>query len=351
MPYLICVIAFIISSLAIPSLISIANDKGAVSFPGNRHIHTCPTPKFGGIAIALSVLLISPFIFTIDKVIGAYLLASSLILILGIIDDLRGANWTMKLGFSLAATSILVFGGGIWITNLGNLSGSGDIQLGLWGIPFTYFAVFGVMNAINLIDGLNGLACGISSIAFLSYAVLASASGNETVLYFSLASLGAALGLLKYNYPFARIFMGDSGSLFLGFSLAALAILLTQGEGTINPIVPVLILGIPIFDTVRVLIIRIINKRPPFVGDKAHLHHLMLRSGMPPNRVVITIWIISSLASLLAFLLFTYDSWITLAVFCIVCMSIGIFINNLRILKLRTAGKKEGRPQYLSISP
>jgi UDP-GlcNAc:undecaprenyl-phosphate GlcNAc-1-phosphate transferase len=276
----------------------------------------------------------SPFIFSIDRVIGSYLLSSALMLMLGIIDDIKGIDWKMKLGFSIASTSILIVGGGIWITNLGDLFGFGEIYLGYWGIPFTFFAVFGVINAINLIDGLNGLACGVSSVAFTSFAVFASMSGNSTVFYLSLANLGATLGLFRYNYPKAKIFMGDSGSQFLGFSLAVMAILLTQHTGTINPLAPVVILIIPIFDTLRVLTVRIINKRHPFLGDKTHLHHLMVRSGIPQYRVVLIIWGLSLLMSLLAFLLFRYDSLLMLLALCIVITSISLFIKNLQIIKL-----------------
>jgi UDP-GlcNAc:undecaprenyl-phosphate GlcNAc-1-phosphate transferase len=206
----------------------------------------------------------------------------------------------------------------------------------MWGLPFTIFAVFGVVNAINLIDGLNGLACGVSSIAFVSFAIFASVSGNTAVLTLSIACLGATLGLFRYNYPRARIFMGDSGSLFLGFSLAMLSIMLTQDKGTINPMVPVIVLGIPIFDTVRVLVIRLINKKHPFSGDRTHLHHLMIRSGIPLNRVVKTIWILSALMSFIACTLVTLDGWGLLLIYCISMALIGVFIENLKILKTNT---------------
>jgi len=333
MTYIVFFAAFITSFSIVPLVTSFAHNRGAVAIPGRRHTHLYPTPKLGGIAIASGVLIISPIIFPIDRVIGSYLLASSVMLLLGIIDDIRGANWKVKLAFTVIATLIMKFGGGVWINNIGDLFGIGEIKLGIWGIPFTIFAVFGVVNAINLIDGLNGLACGVSSIAFVSFAIFASISGNETVLVLSIASLGATLGLFRYNYPRARIFMGDSGSLFLGFSLAMLAILLTQGEGTVNPMIPVIILGIPIFDTVRVLFIRIINRKHPFRGDKTHLHHLMKRSGIPLNRVVKTIWILSSLMSLIAFILYTYDAWLMFVIFCISIALIGVFIENLKILR------------------
>jgi UDP-GlcNAc:undecaprenyl-phosphate GlcNAc-1-phosphate transferase len=336
MTYIIFFAAFITSFSIVPIVTAFANNSGAIAVPGRRHTHSYPTPKLGGIAIAAGVLIISPIIFPVDRVIGSYLLASSVMLLLGIIDDIRGTNWKVKLAFTVVATLIMKFGGGVWITTVGDLFGVGDITLGIWGLPFTIFAVFGVVNAINLIDGLNGLACGVSSIAFLSFAIFASISGNETVLVLSIASLGATLGLFRYNYPRARIFMGDSGSLFLGFSLAMLAILLTQGEGKINPMIPVIVLGIPIFDTVRVLCIRIINSRHPFKGDRTHLHHLMKRSGIPLHRVVKTIWILSVLMSSIAFTLYDYDGWLMLLIYCISLALIGVFIENLKILREST---------------
>ena len=334
MSYFVFFIAFAISSVTVPPILSLAKNNGAIALPGNRHIHTKPTPKFGGIAIALSVFIISAFLFKIDRVIASYLASSALMLLLGIIDDVKATNWKLKLLFSLSATSIFIFGCGIWIKSLGNLFGIGEIQLGLWGIPFTYFAVFGVINAINLIDGLDGLASGVSSIAFTSFAIFAYMNGNNTVFYLSLVNLGATLGLLRYNYPNARIFIGDSGSLFLGFSLAVMAILLTQGSNSIRPMVPVLILGIPIFDTLRVMVFRIMHRRNPFHGDKTHLHHLMHRSGTQTTHVAKRIWALSCVMSFLAFALYSFDSWLMLLIYADVAVLMGIFIENLGILKL-----------------
>jgi UDP-GlcNAc:undecaprenyl-phosphate GlcNAc-1-phosphate transferase len=331
--------AFAVSFLVVPVVISLAHNSGAIAHPGRRHFHSDPTPKFGGIAIASGVLLVSPFVFSIDRVIGSYIVSSALMLLLGVIDDVRGANWKVKLVFSIIATSIIIFGTGIWIKSLGNLFGLGEVYLGYWGIPFTYFAVFGVINAINLVDGLNGLACGISSIAFLAFAVFASHIGNDTVFYLSVANLGATLGLFYYNYPKARIFMGDSGSLFLGFSLAVLAIFITQGEQSIDPMVPVLVLGLPIFDTLRVMVTRVKNRRHPFHADKTHIHHLMMRSGVPLNRVVQKCWLLSALMASMAFVLHSFQSSIMLLVFCIILGLIGIFIQNLRIIKTTSTRK------------
>ena len=333
MPFIVFLTAFIISAVAVPSVKLLAFNKRAIALPGRRHVHSEPTPKFGGIAIALGVLLISPFIFTIDKIIASYLASSAIMLILGIIDDVKGTGWKLKLTISIIATSIFIFGSGIWIKTLGNLFGTGEIYLGIWGIPFTYLAVFGIINAINLIDGLNGLACGVSAIAFITFAAFGYMDGNHTVFYLGLATTGATMGLFKYNYPDAKIFMGDSGSLFIGYSLSVLAILLTQGNRTIDPMVPVIVLGLPIFDTVRVMIFRSINKKHPFSADKTHLHYLMMRSGTPAISVVKTIWFLSCLMSFLAFLLHSYEGWFMLLVFTDVAIVMGIFIENLRALK------------------
>jgi UDP-GlcNAc:undecaprenyl-phosphate GlcNAc-1-phosphate transferase len=338
--YTIFFIAFGISFTIAPLIMLLANNSGAVALPGGRHIHSRPTPKFGGIAIALSVFAISPFIIPVNRVIGSYVAASAIMLLLGIIDDMRGINWKIKLTLSITATSIMIFGTGIWIESLGNLFGLGEVHLGYWGIPFTFFAVFGVINAINLTDGLNGLACGVSSIAFLSFSIFASMIGNETVFYLSLINLGATLGLFRYNYPKAKIFMGDSGSMFLGFSLAVLAILLTQErEAVIRPMVPVIILGIPIFDTVRVLVFRIISRKHPFRADKTHLHHLMMRSGINPNHVVKIIWILSALMSALAFVLYRFDGWIMLLIYLIFIAFLGVYVENLSIIRSNKSKK------------
>lgn len=204
------------------------------------------------------------------------------------------------------------------------------------GNPFHLFRpVFGIINAINLIDGVNGLACGVASIAFASFAVFAYLDNDNIVFYLSLVSLGATLGLFKYNYPDAKIFMGDSGSLFLGFSLAVMSILLTQGKGNAEPMVPVMVLGIPIFDTVRVMIVRAINRKNPFSGDRTHLHHLLLRSGTPPTRVVKIIWAMSFFLSLLAFLLRNQDSWLMLIIYADIAVVMGILIESLKIAKTR----------------
>lgn len=195
-------------------------------------------------------------------------------------------------------------GGGIIIKQIGTYGSYGKIVLGIFSIPFTYFSIIGVTNAINLIDGLNGLAGGISLIAFLSIGVAAYLSGNYVLAFMCIAFVGALGGFLRYNFPKARIFMGDSGSLFLGFSLAVFSILLTQDERfRIEPMFPVIVLLIPIFDTLRVMLVRAFNMKNPFKADKTHLHHLLVRRGFSSVSTVIFFWSLTFICGLTAILI------------------------------------------------
>lgn len=337
-PFFIIIIsafAFAVSFFTVPFVIRLANRSGAVSMPGGRHIHVRPTPKFGGISIAMGALFALLFFAPLDKVTIAYIVSSALILSLGIIDDLKENSWKVKFIISSVAISIFIFAGDIWIRNLGNLFGLGPIELGLWGIPFTYFAIFGVINAINLIDGLNGLACGVSVIGFAFFAIFAYGDSNNAVFHISLVNLVSVLGLFRYNYPRARLFMGDSGSLFIGFSLAVISVLLTQGRGSVNPMAPVVVLCLPIFDTIRVMVVRILNRRHPFHADKTHIHHLMTRSRIRPDRVVKIIWLLAGLMASIAYLLRRSESWVLLVFSLCVVVTLSLFIEKLDIIKLR----------------
>lgn len=327
--------ALLVSYVSVPAVIAIAQRSGAVSLPGRRHIHKKPTPKLGGISIALGIFVPLLIFFPINRIISVYIISSFLILLAGVIDDVRESNWKLKFFFSLMAISVVGFYGNVWITNLGNLFGLGEVELGHLAVPFTFFAVFGIINAINLIDGLNGLACGVSVITFATFTVLAFLSQNLTVFYLGIINIAATLGLFRYNYPRARIFMGDSGSLFLGFSISVMAILLTQGPGKIDPMVPVLVLALPIFDTLRVMGLRISKKRHPFSPDKMHLHHLLIRSGLSANNVVKIIWILSALISITAVSLREKEAWVILLVFSGFVLFSMVFIRELKIIKLR----------------
>lgn len=265
-----------------------------------------------------------------DRQITAYLIASSILITLGGIDDRNPIGWRIKFLGIILATTVVIFGGGAVIHHIGTYGSYGRVMLGIFSIPFTYFSVVGVTNAINLIDGLNGLAGGVSLIAFLFFAIAGHLSGNYVVAAMSVAFVGALMGFLRYNFPKARIFMGDSGSLFLGFSLAVFSILLTQDKKSyIEPMFPVMVLLIPIFDTLRVMLVRVFNLKNPFRADKRHLHHLLVRRGVSAVNAVIFIWSLSIVFGLIAILAIKRTSTPYLVLFFLSSLVLSFYADSL----------------------
>ncbi len=301
-------ISFVVTLLVVPVLIPIARKLGCMDMPGLRRFHKHPTPRWGGVSFFLGVAA-TLFFWDLDRGTAAYLTAASLLIIIGMRDDIRGLGWKVKFTGMLAAATILIFGGNVVVGHIGRYGDFGKVDLGGGSVVFTYVAVVGVTNAINLIDGLNGLAGGISLIAFLIMGLAASAAGNAQVAIICFAFVGALAGFLRYNFPKANIFMGDSGSLFLGFSLAVVSILLTQNDThRVSPMLPVLVLLIPIFDAVRVMFARIFKGRNPFKADKTHLHHLIVRHRYSCITSVIFLWLFTAFCGVLALSLVKYTS-------------------------------------------
>ena len=297
---LVGLLSFLVTMLFVPVLISLARKVNCMDQPGLRRFHKLPTPRWGGVSFFLGVAA-SILLWGHDRATAAYLAGASLLIIVGMFDDLKGLGWKAKFSGIAAAVTIPIFGGNVVINHLGRYGDLGRVELGFLGIPFTYFAVVGVTNAINLIDGLNGLAGGISLISFLVMGIAALAAGNSSVAIICFAFVGALAGFLRYNFPKAKIFMGDSGSLFLGFSLAVCAIMLTQNEEhRVSPMFPVLVLILPIFDTMRVMFIRLFKGRNPFKGDKTHLHHLIVRNRYSCVTAVAILWICTALSGVIA---------------------------------------------------
>lgn len=177
---------------------------------------------------------------------ASYLAASFLLVGVGIIDDRYDLGWKVKFAANAAAATIVIFGGNAVISHIGTFGTIRSVELGWLSIPFTYFCIIGVTNAINLIDGLNGLAGGVSLLGFLFIGAAAAATGNVTVALLCFAFVGALGAFLLFNFPNAKIFMGDSGSLFLGFSLSLMAIHLTQDAGSsVEPMMPTVVLLLP----------------------------------------------------------------------------------------------------------
>lgn len=328
-PYIYFLIPFLLTLFVTPLVIHLAVRFDCIDKPGKRRIHEHPTPRWGGIAFFIGILPVLLFL-QIDRQIAAYLISSLLLLTMGGIDDWRHVGWKVKFFGIILAITIIIFGGGVVIDSIGTYGSYGKIELGILSIPFTYFGIAGVTNAINLIDGLNGLAGGVSLIAFLFIGIAAYLSGNYVLAVISIAFVGALGGFLRYNFPKARIFMGDSGSLFLGFSLAVFSVFLTQNpKFHIEPMFPVMVLLIPIFDTLRIILVRAFNLKNPFKADKTHLHHLLVRRGVSSVSAVIFLWGLSIALGATAMLLIRRTSTSYLIITLLVSLVFSFFADSL----------------------
>ena len=290
-----CLASFLLTSALTPLIIRGAQACNCVDAPGGRRLHKEPTPLWGGVAFFAGVL---PFLLRENGngTLTWYLVASLLLVGLGSVDDLRSLGWKVKFAGITASTTMAVFGGNLVVHHLGSYGWLGRVELGCLSIPFTYLCIIGITNAINLLDGLNGLAGGVALLGFLFMGSAAVLAGNFTVALMCLVFVGALSAFLIFNFPRARIFMGDSGSLFLGFSLACTAVLLTQGAGSlVNAMFPVLVLLIPIFDTLRVMWVRLQSGKNPFRADHNHLHYLFVENDVSPVRVSLLFWSLTAL--------------------------------------------------------
>ena len=299
---LIFMTALFAALIMVPFLRQWALERGEVDVPDARKVHTRPIPRLGGIAIFMSALFSCLMFMDLDAPVRGILAGALVVFFTGLVDDLHGISPKVKFLGEVTGCLVTISVGNLYIARLGDLFGVGPISLPLWlAVPFTLFAVVGVINALNLIDGLDGLAGGVSVIALVGFSILALLDGNLTVLALCAALLGGLLGFLKYNFFPARIFMGDAGSLAVGFLLAFFAILLTQSAGANTcPMAPVIILGLPIVDTLWVMIRRVAKGASPFSPDRTHVHHKILDLGFQHRFTVILIYGISFLGTVFA---------------------------------------------------
>jgi len=288
------VLAFGIPLLLTPPIRRLALRAGAVDKPGERKVHNVPVPCWGGLGIFLgftaAVLLSVP----LNREIAGLLLGGLVALTVGLIDDWRELSPWVKLAGQVAAAVVAVaFGVSIkFVTN----PFGGLIGLGYFSIPVTILWIVAITNAINLVDGLDGLAAGVAVISAGTVAVVSSGQGAPLVACLALLLGAASLGFLPHNFHPARIFMKDAGSMFLGFMLASLsAIGLTKSATAFSLILPILILGIPIFDMLFAIVRRVLQGRHIFTPDRGHLHHRLLDLGLTHRQAVLLIYAINLL--------------------------------------------------------
>ena len=296
------VIAFAVAWLMTPVCIKIAPKIGAIDIPkDNRRMHTKPIPRFGGLAMYLGTMIAIIAVVPLDKKIIGILLGGTFIFLVGVYDDLKTISAKAKLACQIIS-GLIVFATGTKIAYLHiPFTGSDYFYFPpvLMGI-ITVIWIVAITNTINLIDGLDGLAAGTSLIASMCIAYSAFISGNALTAMILMAVAGATLGFLPHNFNPAKIFMGDAGSLFLGFMLASISIETMKGTTLIVMIVPLIALGLPVFDTVFAIIRRLVNKRPIMEADKGHLHHRIMARGMGQKRTVILLYAISGVLGICA---------------------------------------------------
>lgn len=295
--------AMLAAAIMIPPVSRVAVRFGGIDRPDERKVHRDETPRLGGIAIFLSFLFTFLMFTDVDQTTRGFVAGALVVFLTGLLDDLATLSPRQKLAGEVAAALVGLTLGGIWLDSIGDLFGFGEISLGWFSKPFTVFAVVGVMNAINLIDGLDGLAAGVSAIACLVFGVLGYWSGNTVLTLLAVGLLGSLMGFLWHNsYP-ARIFMGDSGSLFLGYCMGVFSIMLVNnGQFHISPMLPVLILGVPLIDTLVVMGTRFRRGGGVFVPDRTHIHHRLLDLGVGHKMTVIIVYGVSYLFAISALL-------------------------------------------------
>lgn len=285
--------ALLLSMALIPPLRLAAERFQVMDLPGGRKVHEHPIPRVGGLAFAIGACASIAWWVPKDAVALSVLVGSVIIVGFGVWDDRVDLSYRSKLIGQLLAALAVVLGGDIRFTSLPFLS---DVEAPVWaGMFVTVVFLVGVSNAVNLTDGLDGLAGGLTFLTLSGIAYLAYIADDSTVLLLTVPFLGGLLGFLRYNtYP-ARIFMGDGGSQLLGFIMGVFAVLLTDSSrGPFSPSLALFLLGLPFLDTLGVTAQRLAEGRSPFIGDRAHIHHKLLRFGFTHYEAVTVIYMIQA---------------------------------------------------------
>jgi UDP-GlcNAc:undecaprenyl-phosphate GlcNAc-1-phosphate transferase len=303
------IVAFFLALALTPLVRKLAIRLGAVDMPGvkgtesERHLHKVPTPRMGGLAIFLgcctAILLFVP---RSDKT-SAMLWGALLIVALGVVDDMKNLKAWLKLIVQIVAAMIAVHGGNVirFFSSLSTVEGNNHLNLGILSVPVTIFWIVLVTNAVNLIDGLDGLAAGVSAIASITMVIVALIYSNYAVAVTIGALAGGCIGFLPYNKPPAKIFMGDTGSTFIGYILAVASIQgLFKFYAVISFVIPFLMLGLPIFDVCYAVILRVSHGESPMHADRKHVHYRLIDMGFSKKQTVAVLYVASALLGLTA---------------------------------------------------
>lgn len=286
--------------ILIPPLTYLYNKLDLVDMPTARKVHTVPIPRVGGVAIVIATIIPVAGWVELNSPLLSMLFAIAILFVLGIVDDAKNLSYKSKFLFQILSIALVFIFGFIDVDQ--SYFVFNDILHGFILLAVYFIFILGVTNAINLSDGLDGLAGGEALLSFAIIGLLAYETGNLTIALIVLAVIGSIFGFLRFNtYP-AKIFMGDTGSLFLGFVLGVLSVALTYGaDNAYAKTLPLLLVGLPVFDTVMVMLIRLGRKQSPFNADRNHLHHKLLDNGYKHYQSVLMIYLMQSIYILSAY--------------------------------------------------
>jgi UDP-GlcNAc:undecaprenyl-phosphate GlcNAc-1-phosphate transferase len=287
-------IALVSAFLAIKLLRPIAIYFNLVDVPTQRKQHVGHIPLIGGLSIYVGVMVAILAVYPLHDKLFYLLATASLILVAGLVDDLKHLGVWVRILIQSIACLIMIKGAGVYVESLGNLFGMGEIHLGQWGIPFTLVGVIGLVNAINMSDGIDGLAGSLALVAILGVFGFLSISGNYRLFDFLLITAAALVPYLLTNLSIIskrKIFLGDAGSMFIGFILAWVLIELSQGGSATNvramePVSVLWCVALPVIDTFTVIIKRLRAGRSPFHPDRSHFHHILQDLGLSPRQTL-----------------------------------------------------------------
>lgn len=300
------VAVLVVTSLLIWLFNPIAHRIGWLDRPAGRKDHASPTPYHGGLAMYLGLLVVVATLYTPHAPMRALIQASGLLVIVGLLDDMFDVRWYLRIVAQVIAALILVYVGGVHIEQIGPVFGLQPMSLGVLSVPFTVFATVGLINALNMSDGVDGLAGTLSLAALLMLAAAAHYAGNERLVHGLVMISAAVTAFLVFNLRRpgqrrAKVFMGNAGSAFLGLVIAWAAFRLTQNPGhPVSPVLAPFLIAPPVIDCLALMLRRVVNGRSPFAADRGHMHHYMVDAGFSVTTSVLVITGFSLLLGALA---------------------------------------------------
>jgi len=329
------IIAYIFGVFLVPLVINYSKKEGLVDLPNERKIHTIPVSRLGGVAIWASTMLtflslVFLSYYPYGSLLSGILLGSSLMFLLGLIDDIYNLDAKFKLFIQLSIATIVYLLG----VKISSIPFFGGIELGFWSYPITLLWIVGISNAVNFIDGVDGLAGSVITVNSITLAIIAISMtpSNPIVALIGFILAGSMLAFLTYNFNPAKIFMGDSGALFSGFLLAAISITGVMKAATLTILLPFVVLAVPIMDITFSSLRRICKGKSPFVADAEHIHHKLLHAGFSQKKTVLILTSVAIIAGAIASLLMGVNTIKHYAFYILIIIFIMLLLNFIKVL-------------------